>query len=216
MGTMTRIMSGVRVVWPALLAIPLLASCYLPDRFQSEIRVNPDGSYGITYAGVLTWIPLFMDTNWARLPKHIQETKPKKTAQELKADNKKFFDDLKRDNYFSVVEPMGNGAYNVRYKREGRIVDSEQVTFVRRNAALITLSVNKKRVMTIQSKAMSQDAKKQLASLGLQMRGLFRVVTQAKVIKHNAQQVKSFQGYNVYDWNLTLASPTPKIVLQLR
>ena len=37
----------------------LAASCFVPDDYQCEIRVTRDGSYGITFIGVLTYAPLY-------------------------------------------------------------------------------------------------------------------------------------------------------------
>lgn len=201
---------------PALLLVPLLASCYLPDRFQSEIRIAPDGSFGMSYAGVMTWVPLYMDYNWINLPPKVQKTKQRKSKAELAETEKNIEKNLNTDKYFTVIEPMGKGAYNVRYNREGKITGSGQATFLRRNAMIINLAVNESRVLTVQSKAMSKATKKQLADIGLKMRGLFRVVTAGKVLKHNADTVKDHNGFKVYDWRLTLASPTPKLTMQLK
>jgi hypothetical protein len=37
----------------------LLGSCFVPERYDAEIRLTKEGAYGLTYIGVLTYAPLF-------------------------------------------------------------------------------------------------------------------------------------------------------------
>ena len=187
------------------LMLPLLSSCYLPDRFRAEIRINEFGRYAINYQGTLTWVPLYAQIAQKQLSK-----------EEIAQKTKQFEDDLKRDSYFKVVEPMGNGVYNVRYEREGVISKSEQVTFVRRNSAILTLEAVDGR-LTIRGKSLNANEKANLERVGLPMRGLLRVVSAAKVDSQNADTVKDYQGYQVYDWVFT-GDPrsVPKLIMQLK
>ena len=48
-------------VWLAatVTALTVLASCWLPEQFETEIRFTSTGAYGVTYIGVITYAPLF-------------------------------------------------------------------------------------------------------------------------------------------------------------
>ena len=41
------------------LAAAILAACYLPDAFKSEVRVGNTGDYSISFYGDLIWAPLY-------------------------------------------------------------------------------------------------------------------------------------------------------------
>ena len=58
----------------------------------------------------------------------------------------------------------------------------------------------------------------QLENIGMQTRGLFRIVTDAPVSEHNASAVRPapMPGYVMYDWKLSsFRQPAPKLTLQL-
>ena len=37
----------------------MLTSCFVPDQYEAEIRLTKDGSYGITFIGILISAPLY-------------------------------------------------------------------------------------------------------------------------------------------------------------
>ena len=106
----------------ALLCLALASSCYVPDNFETELRVTKDGSYGITYIGVLTYAPLFGQIARGAID-----------AQHAKDNERMFLETLKRDEGFKQVTSLGKGRFQVRYESTGRFAGAhQQVTFVSR------------------------------------------------------------------------------------
>ncbi len=55
--------------WLALAATAvILAACYLPDHFKSEVRVGATGDYSLSFYGDLIWAPLFRDIQRGNVP----------------------------------------------------------------------------------------------------------------------------------------------------
>ena len=46
----------------------ILAACYLPDHFKSEVRVGSNGDYAISFYGDLIWAPLYRDIQRGNVP----------------------------------------------------------------------------------------------------------------------------------------------------
>jgi hypothetical protein len=112
-----------------LALLPILSSCYVPDQFRAEIRLARNGDFSMTYDGVLTWAPLFMD---------IRSGKVK--GPEIQEKSKSIRRDLKRDTQFTDVRSLGAGQFAVRYKRTGNLAANPGlITFIRRNARLIDI-----------------------------------------------------------------------------
>ena len=187
-----------------LALVPGLTACYLPDAYEAEIRISGQGDYAMTYRGTLTWVPLFSDI---RLGK-VSGSEAREKVDGIEAD-------IKRDKYFTTVNPLGQGRFAVAYERQGNVVREDQVTFIRRNEDLLTVkSIG--RTIEITAKTLSDEQERQLTEVGLQSSGLLRVVTGARVLSHNAQRVTEGPGYRVFDWRLTNASrQAPKLVLGL-
>jgi hypothetical protein len=188
----------------ALLALALLAGCYLPDRFKSEIRVGGDGSYGISFYGDLIWAPLYRDILHSRIP-----------AAEIPGKIAEIERDLKRDTAFKSVESAGNGRFHVTYQREGRLQATDLVTFVRRNAIILQLKASPDGRVQLDGSAIKPADANEAATMGLSVQGEFRLITDAQVISHNAGKVTLYQGYPVYIWEIENAfSPPPHVVMQ--
>lgn len=200
----TFISARFKFLWLIVL-VPLLWRCYLPDEFKAEIRIAGNGDYAISYQGVLTWVPVF-----ANILHH------KLVGAERAAKLTEFEKDLRRDKNFSEVSSLGNGQYRVKYERTGHFKESEMVTFVRRNAAIITIKALKNGTVTVAGSAISPHHAGEITKLGLGMRGTFRVVTGAAVIKNNAMHVSSNGPFQVYDWQIDSETRvSPKIVIKL-
>ncbi|WP_374334055.1 hypothetical protein, partial [Aestuariivirga sp.] len=106
----------------AALCLLLASSCYVPDNFETELRITKDGSYGLTFIGVLTYAPLFGQIARGAIDE-----------QHAKDNERMFMEALKRDDGFKQVASLGKGRYQVRYERTGRFAGAhQQVTFVSR------------------------------------------------------------------------------------
>ncbi|MEO5374638.1 MAG: hypothetical protein H7840_10210 [Alphaproteobacteria bacterium] len=185
-----------------------LAACYLPDDFKAEIRIGADGAYGITYEGYLTWVPLYTDIRDRKLS-------PKEAAEKIAGIEH----DLKRDSGFKEIRSLGNGQFRVRYDRQGRFTrgESEMITFVRRNALILYVKMDKNNRVTIAGNMPQGDRARDLVRLGLGVNGQLRVTTGAYVSESNAQTVGKHGPFRTYDWQI---KPTdrraPKLVIDLK
>ncbi|MFN3075426.1 MAG: hypothetical protein ABT940_00820 [Alphaproteobacteria bacterium] len=194
-----------RFLWILLVAVPLLTGCYLPDEFAAEVRVAATGEYAITYRGLLTWVPLYSEIRQHKLS-------AKETREKL-ADIEK---DLRRDTNFKEIQSLGDGRFRVRFERSGRLKESEMVTFVRRNAMILSMTALKDGTLKIQGTSLGKDHAAKVSRMGLGMRGTLRVVTGATVKSSNANRTGSNGPFRVYDWKIdTTMRASPKIVIRL-
>nr|NKB46068.1 hypothetical protein [Alphaproteobacteria bacterium] len=91
-----------RVLIGLLVALPL-ASCWVPDKFGSEIRITKSGGYGISFNGELTWAPLYG-----------QIVRGEITTEAAAEQSAGFLAALKTDGNFQYVASLGKGRYQVR------------------------------------------------------------------------------------------------------
>jgi hypothetical protein len=194
-----------RSAWLALAAAAiLLAACYLPDRFKSEVRVGSNGDYALSFYGDLIWAPLFRDIQRGNVP---ADEIPKKIEEIRK--------DLARDPAFKTVESLGQGRFHVTYQREGHLAATDLVTFVRRNAIILQLKASPDGRVAMDGAAIKPSDANEAVAMGLSLQGEFRLVTDAQVLSHNASKVTLYQGYPVYIWTIENAfSPAPHLVMQ--
>lgn len=182
----------------------ILAGCYLPDHFKSEIRVGSDGDYAISFYGDLIWAPLYRDILHGEVP---PDQIPVKIAEIEK--------DLKRDSAFKSVESAGQGRFHVVYQREGKLRATDLVTFVRRNAIILQLKATADGKLFLDASSIKPADANEAATMGLSVEGEFRLITDAQVLSHNAGKVTLYKGYPVYIWTIQNAfSPAPHLVMQ--
>lgn len=202
-------MRRLRGLVALVLLLPLLASCYLPDRFQSEIRLTATGEYGLFYEGDLIWLPLIRDLRRGAITE--ADLPPKMETLER---------DLDRDGNFSRVVPSGPARFSVTYNRVGKLGWPDLVTFVRRNARILAMETDPDAgtVTITGSQAIKMIDPETIERIGLNSRGLLRVTTEAPVLEHNADSVRRGpQGYTIYDWNINgIRGQEPRLVARLR
>jgi hypothetical protein len=200
--------AGARVVSTALLAFALLGSCYLPDRFEAEIRLTRDGSFGITYLGLLTYAPLFGQIARGQI-------------DQKKADdnNQLILEQLRRDPAFKEVNALGRGRYQVRFEREGRFAGTMQmVNFPARQQAIFRIRTTESGLVQVNGSGQGQLYADRFTEIGLTSQGLLRVVTDAEVLEHNATftRASSTPGYMQYDWRIrSFKDPPPTFIARL-
>jgi hypothetical protein len=182
----------------------LLAACYLPNHFKSEIRLGRTGDFGFSYYGELTWAPLWREA-------HKGTLKPEELAlqiNELKTD-------LARDKGFKQIDSLGQGVFKVAYEREGHMQASDLVTFVRRNAIVIQITAKPDGRVIVSGNSLKPSDAQTATSMGLDVQGQFRIITDGLVKEHNATSIQNFNGYRVYIWDIQNAfSPAPRFVMQ--
>lgn len=198
----------VRAAAAAAAALCLLASCYIPDRFESEIRLTRDGAFGLTFVGLLTYAPLFGQI--AR-----GEIDPEKAEE----SNRLIQEQLKRDTAFKEVTPLGRGRYRVRFAREGRFGGAMQmVNFATRQQAIFRIRTTEDGLVQVNGSGQGQLYAERFQEIGLTTQGLLRIVTDAEVLEHNAQFTRASPtpGFTQYDWRIRgFKDPPPKFVARL-
>ncbi len=195
--------------------VMLLASCYLPNDFTSEIRISRHGDYAMTYVGDLIYASLYRDISQHKLSGEQIDEKVAVLIRDLQRD--KTYDPTGRQAprpLFTEIEHEGNGRFHVRYEREGSVDADALVTFVRRNNNILSIRSGDG-VIVIRANALSASDSQRLMALGLDMKGEFRVVADGEVIEHNANSVRPYAGHLVYVWNIDNAlAPAPRLVMK--
>ena len=203
---MSHIKRITRVLIGLLVAVPL-ASCWVPDKYGSEIRITKAGGYGISFSGELTWAPLFGQIARGEI------------ATEAAAEQSAgFLATLKADTHFQHVASLSKGRYQVRYDRRGTIDRTQMISFVRRNARIFQIRAQEDGKVSFFGTGAGSSQADQLDAMGLKTDGLLRIVTDAPVLSHNAMSVRPapMPGYVMYDWKMTsFRQKAPKLTLQL-
>jgi hypothetical protein len=199
--------SAIRIV-AALACVLALSSCFIPDKFEAEIRLTRDGSYGVTFIGILTYGPLFSQI----VRGEIDDAKAKE-------NNRMFLEQLKRETFFKSVEPLGRGRFQVRYERTGKFAGRHQtVTFVSRQEPIFRVLTTEKGTVEVNGSGQGKLYADRLEEVGLTTSGLLRVVTDMEVLEHNAQFIRKSPapGYTQYDWRIrNFRDPSPRFVAKL-
>lgn len=192
----------------ALVMVLGLSSCYLPASFDAEIEISKGGYYNIVFEGYLAEVNLYSGVDTKKL-----------TPEEEAAKVEILINDFKRDSSTKEISYFKQGHFKVKWEKSGDILKSKQVTFVRRNENMLSVSYNKnKALVTVQGKSISKLNAKRLTDAGLGMTGQLRIKTDANVIKHNAAKVKKDKGRNkIYIWNIKSPfDPSPSLSFNLR
>ena len=207
-------MIKLRTVLSRLFAITamtlLVSSCFMPVRFETEIELNRTGFYKFIFDGYIAKVDLFDKINKGEItPAEEME----KVAQILK--------DLERDPNASEVSYIEKGHFKMHWEREGDILKSKTVTFLRRNEYIYGISFNSKTgTVGLMGRSISKKVKNQINGLGLPMTGNIRVITDAKVVSNNATKVKKYYKkgpkFKMYTWKLEdIYAKTPSMTIAL-
>jgi transposase len=196
----------------SLLLIVLLAvgvsGCYIPARFDAEINIGLDGNYKFQFEGYLAEVTLFNQLQSGKLT-------PEQEAEKVEL----LRTDFMRDSATKEFSYFKQGHFKVKWEKQGDLLRSRMVSFVRRNENMFSLIYNKNTSMvTVRGTSISKANARRLIEMGLTIRGQLRVVTDAKVLKHNAVRVKKGKGREkIYVWNIKSPStPSPKLEFILR
>ena len=186
--------------------LPILSSCYVPDKFNAEIRVARNGDYSLTYSGVLTWAPLYMEIARGEV-----------TGDAIQEKIEAIRRDIKRDPQFTYVRSIGRAQFEVRYKRTGNFAATPgMVTFVRRNAKIFNIDARADGTVTVYAETPNIDKLRPMAEAGLLVRGTLRVISDMRVVNPgNPTAVYSDKDsdWTVYDWIIDGTKPVyPQIV----
>jgi hypothetical protein len=192
-----------------LTALAMLVSCWLPEQFETEVRFTSTGMWGVTYIGTITYAPLFGQIARGDISKEDSD----RQIQQYR-------DFLKSDPGFKEINSIGNGRYQVKFSKEGQFAGNRQsFSFATRQSAMFRLRTTEDARIILSASGQGRMYAKRFEEVGLSMRGLFRVVTDAEVLEHNAQFVRATRtpGFTQYDWRIqSLRDMPPKLVAKLK
>lgn len=184
--------------------VVVLNGCYFPLKFDVEIEVNRQGFYKITFDGYVVYLPLYQGLKEGK----INPTEEAKKVQYVKTD-------ITRDSSTKEFGYVQKGRFKVHWVKEGDITRQKMVTFMRRNAAFLTIQYSKKRYqIEVLGTSLSSAQKGRLREIGLDMVGEIRVKTNAKVVSHNATQKGTTDKFYVWRIN-SMNGRSPKMVISL-
>jgi hypothetical protein len=183
----------------ALFLMVVLNGCYFPLKFDIEVEISRQGFYKITFDGYVVYLPLYQGLRDGK----IKPSEEAKKVEYVKTD-------ITRDSSTKDFKYVKKGRF-----KEGDITRQKMVTFMRRNAAFLTIQYSKKRyTIEVLGTSLSTAQKKQLRTIGLDMFGEIRIKTDAKVVSHNA--TKKGTADKFYVWKINgVNGPSPKMVLSL-
>lgn len=186
-----------------LAALLLLSSCYIPDKFKSELRLSRYGDYDLTFKGDLLWAPILDDYRKGLVTLENEQEKLNNIRK-----------DLIRDIAVRKIESRGKGRFAVEYERAGRLDRVQLIALLRRDARLLAMRSKENGVIAIHANALKPSDAQIMAEMGLTMEGEFRITTDANVLEHNATEVRPFGAYKVYIWKIeNPLSPMPHLVM---
>lgn len=186
----------------------VLTGCYLPVRFDAEIEIDRAGFYSMIFDGYVAHLPLYGDL----VAKKIDVLEERARVARLKTD-------LTRDSAVKEFEYVKKGIFKVHWDKKGDLTRHRMVTFVRRNAPILTLKYDKnKRLITLAAGGvMSPEVRQRILDSGLNMNGEVRVITDAKVDRHNATFTKNMKdrpGKVMYVWRIeSIVAEMPIMVI---
>jgi hypothetical protein len=190
------------------LLLPLgLSACYLPASFDAELELSRTGHYKMSFDGYIVETGLYTEIRLNKIDKpKIQE----KVAVVLR--------DFQRDSSTKSVSHFGKGAFQVKWVKAGDIIRSRQVTFFRRNENMLSISYNKNTGrIGLAGRYIPRKDGDRIRAMGLDVKGVILIKTDAKVLSHNAQKTYKEGAVMVYGWVLkSVYDRAPKMEVVLR
>lgn len=202
------VLNHIKHLVAAAFLLAFLSGCYAPASFDAEIEINRKGFYRMSFEGYMVETNLFNKVVHEKID-HFEE---KERVERLKTD-------ITRDKATKLFEYFKKGHFRIKWEKQGDLLQSKMVMFLRRNENIISLKyVKKHNLVTIQGTPLSKAHAQRMVDSGLGMQGNVRVITDAKVKSHNAQSVTKGEGRNkIYSWKITSPfSKSPKLTFVLR
>lgn len=192
----------------ALLALAgvLLASCYIPARFDAEITVDKQGYYDLKFDGYLAEVGLYQGLREGKISP--AEEKEKVAVIER---------DFTRDSSTKAFQYYREGHFHVNWERQGDLIATKTVTFVRANELILQLKyVANSGYIVLEGKSLKEENRRRLVEAGLNMQGQVRVKTDMEVKDHNATSTKKDPKDPRFTWLVwdiqSVMSPRPRAI----
>ena len=188
-----------------LVAMFALSSCYIPDKFKSELRLSRYGDWALTYDGDLLYGPILHEyaENSLAPDQEIERLEHIKT-------------DLERDPAIKTLLPLGRGRFHVHYEREGRLGRNQLTAILRRDSRILMMKSRPDNQIIIAGNALRPTESQAMAQANVNISGEFRITTDAAVLQNNATEVRPFGAYTVYIWKIDNALSAPPKLVMLR
>ena len=187
----------------------VLSGCYLPERFDVEMRLNRQGYYSIIFDGYLVDVQMYEAIRKGKLPPSEER---RKVAILIR--------DVKRSPATKEFSYIRKGYFKIHWQRKGDLLKDRMVNFLRRDQPMITLQyVRRTGRITMRGSSVTKAVAKRLIAVGLNMRGEVRFITDAKVVSNNATEVREKKGSRetTYIWKIkSIFTRAPKLVISVR
>ncbi|MCR4377327.1 MAG: hypothetical protein NUV50_04455 [Rhodospirillales bacterium] len=190
-------------------AAMILASCYMPVRFDSEIIVDRKGYYDLKFEGYLAEMTLYQGLVQGK----VSPTEEKEKAAIIERDFTRDAD-VKEFSYFR------EGHFKVRWERAGDLIEAKTVTFLRRNELILQLKyVENSGYVVLEGKSLKKENRDQIAKMGLNMQGQIRLKTDMEIKDSNATSSKKDPKDPRFTWLVwdvaSIHSPRPRAIFIL-
>lgn len=196
-----------RVVLAALLVLSL-AGCLVPEKFTSDAVVNRDRHYAFNYSGTMVHAPYRMEkSEKARLGKETPAASAAREAEMTKLEKQL---QAKDGGAFRKARYLGNGVFGVEYSTSG--VLTKPYYFPGPEAQIIRFVPEKNGTVTVQGSGKDKDWA-ELKKIGLEVKGIFSLTTDADVLEHNAGKTPGLLS-KAYVWEIGPGNPVPRMVLK--
>lgn len=172
----------------------LLTGCFVPEDLTVDIVINKDGSYVLSFAGELAFIPALEQLR----DKHAMS---KEMEQQFTRDGANM---IKKAQGFDEVTYKGNGRFAVRGKRTGQ--QGERNTFPWSDFAYVKIRPQQNGSILIETATVKSTDLKELERLDTKINVTLSVSVPkgAQVIDHNADsKPKLFGLIGSYTWHIT-------------
>lgn len=195
----------------AMFAAAAVSGCYMPVRFDAEIEIHRTGHYDFKFDGYLAKVELYQGLK----ERKIDGAEEKKQIEQIKTD-------FARDPAVKEFKYFKKGHFKVNWHNKGDLIEVKTVSFFNRSSEyMLGISYNREtRRIALAGKSLAVDIKQKLDDMGLTSQGQIRVITDAKVVSHNATRVRANKRlggrYKTYTWIIpNIFAPTPSLVIQV-
>lgn len=184
----------------------VLASCYLPVRFDSEIIIDRAGYYDFKFDGYMAEVTLYDDL----IKGEITPAEEKEKVAIIERD-------FLRDPSTKEFEYYRDGHFRVRWERAGDLLKVKTMTFLRSNELILQLKyVANSGYIVLEGKALTAENRQRLRAMGLNMQGQIRIKTDLPVKDSNASETQKDPKdprFKWLVWNIeSIMSPRPRAI----
>ncbi len=190
-------------------AVVVLASCYLPARFDAEIEIDAAGFYSLKFDGYLADVSLYQKLKQGELT-------PEQEVERIAVVER----DMARDSAASDFEYFKEGHFRIKWERSGDLLTAKTVTFLRRNESMISLKyVANTGMIEMMGRSLGKKDRQRLYDAGLAMSGEIRLKSPLPPVDHNATKViddKNDKTQKWYVWRIAnIFQETPRLRLRI-